>query len=195
MNTQSPLLRAVAVVTTMLLAACAAPKFSQQGMPTAVQVPDGHAVSVESVGVGTITYECRAGHGKSEGKSDGKNKEKSGDSSGFEWVFVGPEAKLSDRSGKPIGRYYGPPATWESVDGSRVTGAQVAVAPTMAGNIPLQLVKANPATGRGSMAGVTFIQRVATKGGVPPAAACDGGVVGKKEVVNYQADYILYKAK
>ena len=46
--------------------------------------------------------------------------------------------------------------------------------PASAGNIPLQLVKANPATGNGAMTGVTFIQRVATKGGVAPATACDG---------------------
>ena len=37
--------------------------------------------------------------------------------SAFEWVFVGaPDAKLMDCSGKVVGRYYGPPATWESND-------------------------------------------------------------------------------
>jgi hypothetical protein len=44
----------------------------------------------------------------------------------FEWVFAGPDAKRNDRSGKQVGQYYGPPATWESIDGSKLTGAQVA---------------------------------------------------------------------
>ena len=112
----------------------------------------------------------------------------------FEWVFVGPDAQLMDRMGKPVGKYYGPPATWESNDGSKLTGAQLAVAPAAAGSIPLQLVKGNPAMGMGAMQGVTYIQRVATQGGVAPAMLCDGSKVGTKQIVKYQADYILWKA-
>jgi Protein of unknown function (DUF3455) len=44
------------------------------------------------------------------------------------------------------------------------------------------------------MTGVTYIQRVATKGGVAPSTACAAGNLDAKEVVNYQADYIFYKA-
>jgi hypothetical protein len=169
-----------AAVSVAVLSGCAsAPIFSQDSLPAAVQVPAGNMVAMETVGVGQITYECRAKK----------------DASGFEWVFVGPEAKLNDRSGKQVGRYYGPPATWESSDGSKITGAQVAVSPASVGNIPLQLVKANPATGNGAMVGVTFIQRVATKGGVAPQAACEMAAMGKKEIVKYEADYIMYKAK
>ena len=65
-----------------------------------------------------------------------------------------------------VGRHYGPPATWESNDGSKVNSHATGVAPASAGNIPLQLVKANPAMGMGAMQGVTYIQRVATQGGV-----------------------------
>jgi hypothetical protein len=170
----------LAAVGVLSLAACAsAPMFTQDGMPASVQVPAGNKVVLETVGVGTITYECRA------------KKDMAGQ---FEWVFVGPEAKLLDRAGKQIGRYFGPPATWQSNDGSKLTGAQVAVSPASAGSIPLQLVKANPAMGAGAMQGVTFIQRVATKGGVAPAAACDAASMGAKQIVNYQADYIFWKA-
>lgn len=153
--------------------------FDQASLPDAVKVPAGNKVAMEAVGVGEITYECR---------------DKKDTAGQFEWVFVGPDAALNDRSGKKVGRYFGPPATWESIDGSKVTATQVAVAPASAGNIPLQLVKANPATGNGAMTGVTFIQRVATKGGVAPATACDAASKGKKEIVKYQADYIIYKA-
>ncbi|MBW8723520.1 MAG: DUF3455 domain-containing protein [Polaromonas sp.] len=83
---------------------------------------------------------------------------------------------------------------WESMDGSKLTATQVAVAPNGMGNIPSQLVKGNPAMGSGAMSGVTYIQRVDTKGGVAPAMACAAGNVGAKETVKYQADYIFYKA-
>ena len=173
----------LAVAATIALSACAtnmsAPMYSQAALPDAVKVPAGNKVAMETVGVGEITYECRA------------KKDMAGQ---FEWVFVGPDAQLLDRGGKQVGRYYGPPATWESMDGSKFTGAQVAVAPGGTGNIPLQLVKANPAMGMGAMQGVTYIQRVATQGGVAPAAACTAANAGQKQVVKYQADYIIWKA-
>jgi hypothetical protein len=134
---------------------------------------------METMAAGDITYECRA------------KKDMAGQ---FEWVFVGPDAGLKDRKGNTVGKYYGPPATWESNDGSKITGAQVAVAPAGAGNIPSQLVKANPAMGAGAMQGVTYIQRVATQGGVAPAAVCAAAGVGQKQVVKYTADYIFWKA-
>ena len=56
------------------------------------------------------------------------------------------------------------------------------------------VVKANLAMGMGAMQGVTYIQRVATQGGVAPAMPCDGSKAGMKQIVNYQADYILWKA-
>lgn len=155
------------------------PMFMQDSLPDAVKVPAGQRVAMETVGVGDITYECKA---------------KAGMADAFEWAFVGPKAALNDRSGKTVGSYYGPPATWAAMDGSKITGTQLAVAPGGAGNIPLQLVKANPAMGAGAMMGVTHIQRVATKGGVAPAMACAAANMGQKQVVAYQADYIFWKA-
>jgi len=153
--------------------------YSQAALPDAVKVPAGHMVAMETVAAGNITYECRV---------------KANAPAEHEWVFVGPDATLSDRAGKQVGRYYGPPATWESADGSRLTGAQVAVAPNGSGNIPYQLVKGNPAMSTGAMQGVTYIQRVATMGGTAPAMPCAAASVGQKQVVKYQADYIFYRA-
>jgi len=174
---------ALAACCAALLSACAGSgmkSYSQAGLPAPVMVPAGNKVSMETVGVGSITYECRA---------------KAGAAGQFEWFFVGPDARLNDRGGRQVGKYYGPPATWESNDGSKITGTQVAVAaPAMSGAIPYQLVKANPAVGSGSMQGVTYIQRVATQGGVAPAMPCGAGNLGQKQVVQYQADYIFYTA-
>ncbi|WP_295857746.1 DUF3455 domain-containing protein [uncultured Xylophilus sp.] len=153
--------------------------FSQASLPAAVQVPAGNRVALETVGSGDITYECR---------------DKAGMPGQTEWVFVGPEAVLKDRAGRTVGRYYGPPATWESSDGSKLTATQVAVAPAGTGNLPYQLVKANPAMGSGAMTGVTYIQRVALQGGVAPTSACMPANKGQKATVKYQADYIFWKA-
>lgn len=177
----------LAVSAVLAMAACASSMggppmtmYSQADLPEAVKVPMGHRVAMETVGAGDIDYECRA------------RKDMAGQ---FEWAFVGPDAQLRDRAGRVVGRYYGPPATWESMDGSKITGAQLAVAPASgAGNIPLQLVKANPAMGMGAMQGVSYIQRVATWGGVAPALACGAANLGAKQRVPYRADYIFYKA-
>ena len=175
----------IALSAVVALAACSGmgskpmTMYSQASLPDAVKVPTGNRVAMETVGAGDITYECRV---------------KAGAPGQFEWFFVGPDAKLNDRSGKQVGKYFGPPATWESMDGSKVTATQVAVAPNGAANIPYQLVKANPAMGNGSMQGVTYIQRVATMGGVAPAMPCAATSVGQKQVVKYQADYIFYRA-
>lgn len=176
----------LAVVVAGTLPACAGmhasgpmSTYSQAQLPDAVKVPAGNKVAMETVGVGDITYECRA-------KTDAAG--------AFEWVFVGPQADLNSRSGTKVGTYYGPPATWASSDGSKITGAQLAVAPAGTGNIPLQLVKANPASGAGAMMGVTYIQRVATRGGVAPAEPCASATTGKRAVVKYQADYIFWTA-
>ena len=174
----------LALVAIAALSACAtqvpmmAP-FSQASLPDAVKVPMGHVVAMETMAAGDITYQCRA------------KKDMAGQ---YEWMFVGPDAGLKNRSGQGVGKYYGPPATWESMDGSKVTGAQVAVAPASAGSIPLQLVKANPAIGMGAMQGVSYIQRVNTQGGVAPASMCGAATLDQKQTVKYTADYIFWRA-
>jgi hypothetical protein len=153
---------------------------AQTALPDTIKVPAGNKMVLETVGVGLITYEC---------------KDKKDAAGQYEWVFVGPDATLSDRKGKAVGKYYGPPATWESKDGSKITATQLAVSPNGSGNIPLQLVKANPASGDGAMQSVTYIQRLATKGGTAPGSTCDEAGKGKKEIVGYQADYLFWKAE
>jgi hypothetical protein len=184
MNPRLTFAASAALAMTLGLSACAnmgmnAAPFSQASLPDAVKVPAGHAVAMETVGTGDVTYECRV---------------KAAMPGQHEWVFVGPDARLWSRGGAQVGRYYGPPATWENSDGSKVTATQVAVAPAGDGNLPYQLVKANPATGMGAMQGVSYIQRVATQGGVAPMAACGASNVGSKQIVKYQADYIFWRA-
>jgi hypothetical protein len=165
------------LAASTLALTCASTVFAQADLPDSIKVPTGHKVSMETTGIGEITYECKA---------------KANSATEMEWTFVGPKAVLNDRSGKQVGTYFGPPATWEAKDGSKVTGTQLAVAPSSAGNLPYQLVKANPAEGKGAMTGVAYIQRVALKGGVAPSSSCSTDNKGAKEVVKYQADYIFW---
>lgn len=155
-------------------------KIDNAALPEAVRVPAGESQKLwTTTDAGQITYECR------------DKKDMAGQ---HEWVFVGPVAKLKDASGKDVGSYFGPPATWVSSDGSRVAGKQVAVAPNAGtpGSIPLQLVKADPASGSGVMQGVSYIQRLKTVGGVAPAQPCAEANKGEKKIVSYAADYVFY---
>ena len=168
------------IAAALALSACAsAPmmmKVDNAALPEPVRVPAGQKVMMSTTGVGEITYECR---------------EKKDMAGAHEWAFVGPVATLYSGDKKAVGKYYAGP-TWEANDGSKVTGKQLAVAPAAPGNIPLQLVKTDPAMGAGAMTGVSYIQRLNTKGGVAPAMACDAMSKGKRQQVAYQADYVFY---
>ena len=168
------------IAAAIALSACAsAPmmmKVDNAALPEPVRVPAGQKVMMSTTGVGEITYECR---------------EKKDMAGAHEWAFVGPVATLYSGDKKAVGKYYAGP-TWEANDGSKVTGKQLAVSPATPGNIPLQLVKTDPAMGAGAMTGVSYIQRLNTKGGVAPAMACDAMSKGKRQQVAYEADYVFY---
>ena len=165
---------------TLLASACAtapAPMMvDNMTLPESVRAPAGTSQKMWTVGRGELTYECR------------EKKDMAGQ---FEWAFVGPVATLYGNGDKVVGKYYAGP-TWESADGSKVTGKQVAVAPGGMGNIPLQLVKADPAMGTGAMQGVAYIQRLNTKGGVAPSVPCGMAAKGQRQQVAYAADYVFY---
>ena len=171
------MIRPIAFAVLLATAGTTVAAVDNTSLPEPVRVPAGNSVTLETLGTGEITYECR---------------EKKDAAGTFEWAFVAPVATLWDMQQKNVGKYYGGP-TWESMDGSKVTGKQVAVAPAPAGNIPLQLVKADPAMGSGAMTGVTYIQRLETKGGVAPSAACNAAATGNKQQVGYEAKYVFYK--
>ena len=138
--------------------------------PAAITPPAEHKAAFTLSAMGDLTYECKAVADKPDT---------------FAWTFAGPNATLWDAAKREAGRYYAGP-TWESADGSKVTGTQLAVAPGAAGAIPLQLVQATSATSNGAMAGVTYVQRLKTVGGVAPTTpACAAGNVGAKTTVPY----------
>ena len=153
--------------------------FSQANLPTEVQVPAGNKVAMHTNAQGMITWECKA---------DPKDATKAA------FAFAGPSAVLTDKKGNQVGSYFGPPATWESLDGSSVTGTQLAISPSAKGSIPMQLVQANASKRPGALEGVTYIQRINLKGGAAPTEGCSTDKMGHKVVVSYSADYMFWKA-
>ena len=147
------------------------------GCASTVPVPDNlkpganESLALVVPAKGVQVYECR----------DGK------------WVFVAPEAELFDGAGKKIGTHYAGPH-WESADGSKLVGAvkQRADAPG-AGNIPWLLLGTKSVASEGAFSKVSSIQRVATAGGIAPAAGCNEA--GAQARVPYTADYYLFSPK
>ena len=176
---------AMALGTAVIMAACstakpAAKEFNQDKVADTVRVPPGNVVALETTGVGVLNYECR------------KNVAATGENG---WALMVPKADLIDRTGKTVGTYGGPPATWTHMDGSVVVGTQIALAPSTGGNnIPTQLSKGTPGAMAGTMQNITFIQRLNTKGGQDISKACGAADIGDKVTSPYQADYIFWKA-
>ena len=113
---------------------------------------------------------------------------------GTSWAFVAPKAVLYAGDGEDDGvvatHFAGP--TWESNSGSTVVGAVLEKATPDPTAIPWLKLQAVSSDGPGIFQGVTFIQRVFTTGGLPPATA--GGFVGDVAKVPYTAWYVFYRA-
>jgi hypothetical protein len=111
------------------------------------------------------------------------------------WTLTEPAASLIGLSLKPVKpasalHFRGP--SWESPDdGSLVEGMTPVAAPSATpDSIPQLLVTAKLSRGPGVFGDVTFIQRLATVGGVAPAGACTTGATA---AVPYQAVYRFFK--
>ena len=171
--------------TAVMIAACSSVKppakeYSQDNLVEAIRVPAGNEVVLETTGVGVLNYECRA------------NVAATGT---IGWSLASPKADLIDRTGKTVGSYGGPPATWTHMDGSTVVGTQVVLSPVLgSNNIALQLSKGTPGMGAGVLQNVSYIQRINTKGGQDISMPCTQTEIGKKITLPYQADYIFWKA-
>ena len=176
---------ALVVSSAMLMAACSSVKppakeYSQDRLVESIRVPAGNEVVLETTGVGVLNYECRA------------NVAGTG---AVGWALASPKADLIDRTGKTVGSYGGPPATWTHTDGSTVVGTQLAISPVVgSNNIPIQLSKGTPGTGPGVLQNVSYIQRINTKGGQDLSKSCTQTDIGDKLTLPYQADYIFWKA-
>ena len=93
-----------------------------------------------------------------------------------------------------IGRHFAGP-TWKDNDGSGVSGKAAAkVDSPDANSIPWLLVTATGHSGEGMLSHVTIIQRINTKGGMPPPASdCNAAKQNVEVKSPYTADYYFYQ--
>jgi hypothetical protein len=148
-------------------------------VPASIEVPaDGGGVLLHAAGAGTQNYACTPGDG------------------GVSWVFVGPQADLSDCNGNVIGHHYASDGgatfpEWITVDGTYVVGHKVAAYTPDGGaaSVPWLLLQAVDHGGTGTLSHVAYVHRLDTDGGVAPGTGCDAGDMVQ---VPYTADYWFY---
>lgn len=138
--------------------------------PAALKVPDGNRLTGVFSAAGVQTYTC----------ADGA------------WKLLEPAATLwarNDRSHRPVALHSRGPVWVSTVDGSAVNAAAIANSPK-SGTIPELLLQSTATRGTGIFAGVSYVQRLDTHGGVAPTTACTGT---DQISVRYSATYAFYK--
>ena len=115
---------------------------------------------------------------------------------GYAWRLLAPRATLTGSGGKPLGSHYGGP-TWEARDGSTVVGVRetgVSVDPTAVDWLRLRADKTTAGSDGDRFDGTSYIQRINTVGGRPPAAGdCNEDTVAEQSEIPYSADYVFFK--
>ena len=170
----------VALVAALPLAQAALAGPTAPEVPMDIQVPSGNKVFLVGHAVGVQIYSCNAVTG------------------GHAWALVAPRADLYGDNGKLIATHFAGP-TWQATDGSAVVGRRDAPPVMVNGTaIPwLRLAAASVSSGDDGdrLAHTSYVQRVATTGGLAPsAAACNASTAGRVQEIPYTADYYFWKA-
>jgi hypothetical protein len=175
--------RVFAAVLLTLAALLAAPltahaKPAAPDVPTDLQVPDGNDVFLVGHAVGVQVYGCTL------------------TASGTAWTLVAPRADLYGDRGQLLATHFAGP-TWRATDGSQVVGkreAGVTVDPTAIPWLKLSAASTSAGLEGDRLLRTTFVQRVNTTGGLPPAASsCDSTSVGARAETPYTADYYFWR--
>ncbi|HTW61460.1 MAG TPA: DUF3455 domain-containing protein [Terracidiphilus sp.] len=148
----------------------------QNGGP--IDVPAGARAVLQAKGDGVQIYTCSDEHG------------------GAKWILKAPDAKLLDASGKVIGSHFAGP-TWKLEDGSRVQGELISSQPAPdADSVPWLLLRAKTGSATGALAGVAFIRRTETHGGLATKSGCESSRdVGNTVQIPYTATYTFYATR
>lgn len=173
----------------LLMAACATPPPAAPDTPgerpppeppslglfSRIRVPDGHAPALQLAARGVQIFRC----------------ERLGND--YEWRFRQPEAALIDTQGQAVGRH-GANFSFEHQDGSRLLGTVVAHDKAASPDTLPWLLLSAKSFGKGALGGVSFVQRVNTRGGMPPAG-CSAGQAGRLLRVDFSADFVFYRPR
>ena len=148
-------------------------------VPAEIAVAEGNKPFLVGHAVGVQIYTCAAVAG------------------GFAWSSATPRADLYDDRGTVIGKHFGGPS-WQAKDGSTVIGRRVRGVTVDTTAIPwllLESASTTPGPDGDRLTDTTFIQRIATAGGLTPAPdECNAATAGTAREIPYTADYVFWKA-
>ncbi len=148
--------------------------YAEVSIPEQIKVPAGYSPVLTVHAKGDQIYQCSANKGE------------------YVWETQAPDAKLFDAQGKIVGNHTAGPL-WEYKEGSRVVGRvvkKIDMAPGSA--IAWLLVEVVSHKGDGLFSNVSYINRINTRGGLPPSSGCDANHLGGEKRVAYTADYVFY---
>jgi hypothetical protein len=145
-------------------------------VPDEIKAPPGEIVVLRTHASGAQIYTCgHTGTGAPQ------------------WLLKGPDAVLRDGNGNLVGQHSVGPS-WRYKDGSSVTGKAIAHVDALDPNaVPWLKLQVTAHAGKGLLEQVTTVQRIRTRGGVPPdASRCTSANQNEEASVPYTADYYFY---
>ena len=196
MKTTSATFRIALIAAAMLLSACATTPFPS-GPPTPgpmtgpqpttpaeppvlgwfsnIKVPDDQQPVLRFAARGVQVFRCENRGGS------------------FGWWFRLPEAELLDASGAVVARH-GADFSFEHVDGSRLLGKVLASDAAPRATDLRWLLMSTRSFGQGAFTGLTYVQRVNTAGGMPPAS-CEPKQQNQVLRVDFTAEFVFYRPR
>ncbi len=145
------------------------------GFFSRIKVPDGQEPVLQLAAKGAQIFRCER-----EGKS-------------YQWQFRLPEAELFDGQGQAVARH-GKDFFFEHRDGSRLLGTVVAHDKAASDDTLPWLLFSTRAFGKGEFAGVSYVQRLNTRGGMPPQR-CSAEQLNRLLRVDFSADFVFYRPR
>lgn len=110
---------------------------------------------------------------------------------GHGWSFRLPEAELLDERGTVVARH-GANFSFEHTDGSRLLGTILGSDAAPRDDALRWLLMSTRSFGDGALAGISYVQRVNTSGGMPPSR-CEAKQANQLLRVDFSADFIFYR--
>lgn len=168
-------LAALAAAVPLTGVATAAPRAPD--VPAGIAVEDGNKPFLVGHAIGVQIYRCN----------------------GSSWGLYAPRATLYGNNGHLIATHFGGPS-WQAKDGSKVVGRRIKDPITVDSTaIPWLLIEPTSVTAGPDgdrLAGTTYIQRIATVGGLAPEpSTCNAGTAGDEHEEPYTADYVFWKKR
>jgi hypothetical protein len=115
------------------------------------------------------------------------------DKDGYRWVFRLPEAELRDARGQVVA-HHGANYSFEHVDGSRLLGTIVGYDSAPSDDAVRWLLLRTQSFGQGELEKVSYVQRVDTVGGLPPAQ-CSAEQANQILRVPFSAKFVFYRPR